>query len=1365
MDGGNYPLHVAAQHGQKIIVEYILAQGIEADQPNHFYGTTPLCTAILNGDTDTAKLLVERGADINAVDSNGNSILMNVILSGSKLARDCLLQFSDINANQSNYEGITPLIYAAQKNQEEMVEFLCSLRGLNLDEVGLDGKSALWTAAEVGNADMVQCLLDRGARCLAPEENAGRFSNIELAIENIKLLDKSIDTLSTQEKAQILTLYNNLLVKLHLLYQGKIIIHNECAEDRVDEFKNIAYRFNNQENEPLTELELPYVRLKNYPLFAYIDAHIIDFSKGEILDQSVPNRDFTRRKMTKVESMALIELIGKRLPHFTKQVVEAEIQSAISTYQLDFSDIISRLKTHFQGMFTFSQLQAKMITSFGLPPILIAAMKGHLACVDILSKQDDSDVDAPLSTTGMTPLMSMCQKLEISGVDEYVIALVENGADINQVDTNGENALFWAIRQHKLILCKYLVTKGINVEHLNASGQNILLFAMQNSNEEMTRYIASLGINVRQADNTGVSPMSIAKELDEQGGAENIRRASVVWSASMHQTAYDEALEADTKITKIALDHLFGQIPEWNPNDVDKSYKPREDESRDMSKHTLLTYAIAHHYNEAVERLIDINKADVDFARQDGKTPFHVAIENSNMAVIKLLLVHEVEVNAVHPQRKNPLVLAIETGYFELTRFILNLPGIILPDEDDLITAATKLQHKYRTNEEKLSDINACIAFSTDAVKRKSRSNQRMLEWKQAGLMIEDAAGNLRADDAQTLRPPQSPFERALTTLFAMCPPNANDDVLARKIRDFIQKMTEQSADIAKLLITKNESGFNIIETLYHQAQFKTAQVITKKYQQLYPEAVNFELQPLDGFIYAFKAKKYDAGMQCLHQYVFKKLSNMAQVEARYIEAFTKLLAETEHNINDPLPGASIKVYNGYTKERADYSIYQGYTLLDAAISHGHWKVIEYLIQQGAKIDECPNNSYPAERALEWGQGEVFYKLTQQKFAPYRTRFALYYATCHSGTLELIDYINDNHFTGPNTSTQFPLSKIICSPRGYQAFYERYIVKALRYPQLRTKLDIENAQQAICDTLDFEIQDDTAQPQNIKPHQQSDFHIVAALLAMAWPAAFPSVNISELPFTLDDALHDFGKPFKARKLVISVETYLCEFGEKAFADIMKLKKPVDEAPVDEAPLDETPQEEKQPETPIKPPALAGARAGAGAGAGFGDQPILGSDLFDDKLATTPETCDEEQRRIAACRQRIEACKERGRMRRLAAKEKREINAAILASLTPTGPASLTEEDQIQLAIEASLKEPSRPLTGQPAKTKPPQFGITPEEEARVAAQAEEWQRQQKAKLKPAAAKPAQSAMAFQDGATGEWHYPDGGVEETKADCP
>ena len=119
-------------------------------------GTTLLHLA---NNAETAALLLNSGADVNAVDHTGRTPLHHAVMHGREdVARLLLASGGDVNAAEMQ-TGRTPLFYAASR---EMVDILLAYAA-NISSRDTKGRIPLHKAAEDGHVDVVQSLISLGA--------------------------------------------------------------------------------------------------------------------------------------------------------------------------------------------------------------------------------------------------------------------------------------------------------------------------------------------------------------------------------------------------------------------------------------------------------------------------------------------------------------------------------------------------------------------------------------------------------------------------------------------------------------------------------------------------------------------------------------------------------------------------------------------------------------------------------------------------------------------------------------------------------------------------------------------------------------------------------------------------------------------------------------------------------------------------------------------------------------------------------------------------------------------------------------------------------------------------------------------------
>ncbi|GFR94249.1 B-cell lymphoma 3 protein [Elysia marginata] len=134
-----------------------------------FYVITPLHLAIKLDFTEAVELLLKSGADVNAVDCSGSSAIhMAVQGRSTPILRLLMEKCPDVQLNNRNIDGLTPLHTAVDNGDLEQAELLLS-HGADIDVTdGKSGRTPLFRAAESNHKPMVELLLKRGANAEVP---------------------------------------------------------------------------------------------------------------------------------------------------------------------------------------------------------------------------------------------------------------------------------------------------------------------------------------------------------------------------------------------------------------------------------------------------------------------------------------------------------------------------------------------------------------------------------------------------------------------------------------------------------------------------------------------------------------------------------------------------------------------------------------------------------------------------------------------------------------------------------------------------------------------------------------------------------------------------------------------------------------------------------------------------------------------------------------------------------------------------------------------------------------------------------------------------------------------------------------------
>jgi ankyrin repeat protein len=157
--GAVLSIYDAAAAGDRDRVEQLLAEDPRLIGFMSHDGWTPLHLAAFFGHPEVVDFLLEHGADMHVVSKNASSVMpLHSALANRQTETAILLieRGADIEARQTSYE-YTPLHYAAANGLESIVQRLLNL-GAKTTVEGLDGKKPFDLAKENGHHTIVELL-------------------------------------------------------------------------------------------------------------------------------------------------------------------------------------------------------------------------------------------------------------------------------------------------------------------------------------------------------------------------------------------------------------------------------------------------------------------------------------------------------------------------------------------------------------------------------------------------------------------------------------------------------------------------------------------------------------------------------------------------------------------------------------------------------------------------------------------------------------------------------------------------------------------------------------------------------------------------------------------------------------------------------------------------------------------------------------------------------------------------------------------------------------------------------------------------------------------------------------------------------
>ena len=546
---------------------------------------------------------------------------------------DTLMRRFNINLNDTDHLGFTPLGIAVIANSTNAIEFFLK-HGSHHDTRQRAGQTVLHFA---GQSPAAQLLHDAGADLNGKDDNGNMPLHVCAAYGRKEvaefLLSHKADLDSPNELG-----YSPLYLSMasgHSAISEQLITEGADMKRLGKDNKTMMFAAAESGNTSLIDLTLQHgLSIHDKDVYGRTPLHVSAASSVTTLAHLIQlgadlnDRDNEGRTPLHVASLSGDEsLVRVLLDAGADTLAKDNLNCSVLYAAASVGN--NNLVQLFLGLADDPQSEAVN----GTTALSVAVAYGHINAVKLLIEQG-FDIEKQ-DDLGLTPL----HLASSSGKDEIVSLLIEKDSSVNSRDSKGETPLIFAIDKGHTSTVRLLLESGASFSHYS-EGPNCLHLAVTRLNFELINLLLQYNADVNARGPTGATSLHYAAEGGNVAAIESILAAGV---------------------------------------DIDAA---------DNSGYSAIHFAALYGHHEAIIKLLEAG-ASVMALSNSKRNILHSAVLSGKIAAVTVLLDSNLDEDAEDEDSITPLMLAEQEGFSDIATLLRGRQRDLsppLPDGQDLFS-------------------------------------------------------------------------------------------------------------------------------------------------------------------------------------------------------------------------------------------------------------------------------------------------------------------------------------------------------------------------------------------------------------------------------------------------------------------------------------------------------------------------------------------------------------------------------------------------------------------------------------------------------------------------------------------------------